>query len=268
MHQAREILRQRLALANTYREAAQAAGVSVGAVSAVVSRALDAGLDWESIEALDDEQLEARLYGSQARRVVRRPLPDPAQLHIELRRVGVTLQLLHLEYLERHPDGYQYTRFCDVYREWLARRSPTMRQVHVAGDKMFVDYSGKKPRIVDPETGELIEVEFFVAIEPPLGGRRSWGPAGSIAAPRRPLDGTTERRLRSRRAVQAAARSAFTIARSLFTMPRDRCSRCREIGVHDGATHARHRASSPSAWTSSVWAMGSTSHTCRTPCSA
>jgi hypothetical protein len=79
-------------------------------------------------------------------------------------RPWVTLQLLHLEYLERHPDGYRYTKFCGVYQEWLERRAPTMRQVHVAGDKMFVDYSGKKPHYVEPTTGEVIEVELFVAV--------------------------------------------------------------------------------------------------------
>ena len=87
--------------------------------------------------------------GRGSRRTTLRPLPDAAALHVELRRPGVTLQLLHLEYLERHPDGYRYTKFCEVYRAWVERRAPTMRQVHVAGDKMFVDYSGKKPHYVE-----------------------------------------------------------------------------------------------------------------------
>jgi hypothetical protein len=74
----------------------------------------------------------------------------------------VTLELLHHEYLEDHPDGLRYTTFCDRYRAWLGRRSLVMRQVHIAGDKAFVDYSGKKARIGDPTTGEVIEVELFV----------------------------------------------------------------------------------------------------------
>jgi transposase len=116
------------------------------------------------VEALDDEALEVRLYGPRLSTRQARPSPDPSALHVELRRPGVTLQLLHLEYLERHADGYRYTKFCDVYREWLERRAPTMRQVHVAGDKMFVDYSGKKPHYVEPTTGEVVEVELFVAV--------------------------------------------------------------------------------------------------------
>ena len=164
MHQAREILRQKLTLKRSHRDVVSAVGVSMGTVSGVVVRAAALGLDWEAVEALDDEALEARLYGPRCTTRDARPLPDPSALHIELRRAGVTLQLLHLEYVERHPGGYRYTKFCDVYREWLARRAPTMRQVHLAGDKMFVDYSGKKPHYVDGATGEVVEVELFVAV--------------------------------------------------------------------------------------------------------
>ena len=73
-------------------------------------------------------------------------------IHRERHRARVTLELLHHEYLEMHPGGLRYTTFCDRYRDWLGRRGLVMRQVHVAGDKAFVDYSGKKARIVDPTT--------------------------------------------------------------------------------------------------------------------
>jgi hypothetical protein len=68
------------------------------------------------------------------------------------------------EYRESHPDGYGYSRFCDRYREFERRLSPVMRQHHVAGDKVFVDYSGKKIAIVDPSTGEVRDAEIFVAV--------------------------------------------------------------------------------------------------------
>lgn len=164
MHQAREILWQKLTLKKTHREIMLAVDVSMGTVSAVTCRAKALGLDWAAIDALDDEALDVRLNGPRITTRDTRPLPDAAALHVELRRAGVTLQLLHLEYLERHPDGYRYTKFCGVYGEWLARRAPTMRQVHVAGDKMFVDYSGKTPHYVEPATGEVINVELFVAV--------------------------------------------------------------------------------------------------------
>jgi transposase len=134
----------------------------MGAVSLALSRAANAELTWEAANALDDAELEARLYPSVVA-VAARPEPDCTWIHREQHRVGVTLELLHHEYLEQHPGGLRYTSFCDRYREWMGRRGLVMRQVHVAGDKMFVDYSGKRPRIVDLSTGEVIEVELFVA---------------------------------------------------------------------------------------------------------
>jgi Histidine phosphatase superfamily (branch 2) len=87
-----------------------------------------------------------------------------AELHQELKRPGVTLQRLHLEYLAQHPTGYRYSQFCRHYERWVRTLKPTMRQVHRAGEKAFVDFSGKRPVIVDPRTGELIAVELFVGV--------------------------------------------------------------------------------------------------------
>ena len=164
MRKTREILRLRWALKRSTRETATSVGVSIGVVSKTTARATKAKLDWAQVEALDDAALERRLYGTRSTPGVVRPEPNPAWIHQELRRVGVTLELLHLEYLEQHPDGLQYTAFCDRYRRWLKRFGLTMRQVHKAGEKMFVDYSGKRPAIVDPKTGEIQPVELFVAV--------------------------------------------------------------------------------------------------------
>jgi transposase len=164
MRHIREILRQKLELGRSNRQVAASLGVSSGSVSGAVTRARTLGLDWETIVALGDDALEERLYGPRSTKRVGRPLPDPAYLHVELRRPGVTLQLLHLEYLEQHPNGFRYTAFCRHYNAWLDQQRPTMRQVHRGGDKLFVDYSGNKPRIVDALTGEATEVELFVAV--------------------------------------------------------------------------------------------------------
>jgi transposase len=164
MRHLREILRQKYELKRSHRAVARSLAVSTGAVAGATSRAKRVGLDWAQIQALSDEALEERLYGPRGgKRRGRAPLPNPAHLHVELRRPGVTLQLLHLEYLERHPNGYRYTTFCGHYSAWVAKRSPSMRQVHHGGDKLFVDYSGNKPHLVDPQTGEVTEVELFVA---------------------------------------------------------------------------------------------------------
>jgi transposase len=163
MRDTREILRQKWLLGRSHRAIAESLGVSAGVVGLAARRAGDASLDWPAVEAMDDAELERRLYPAVVA-ASQRPEPDCVWIHRERHRVGVTLELLHHEYIESVPGGLKYTAFCERYREWLRRRGLVMRQVHVAGDKLFVDYSGKKPHIVDPSTGEVIEVELFVAV--------------------------------------------------------------------------------------------------------
>ena len=165
MRHTREILRQKWVLGRTHREVAQSLSISSGAVGATMLRARAAELDWPQAQTLADDDLEARLYGRPEVAGTRgRPWPDCAWIHAERRKPGVTLELLHLEYLERHPAGYRYTQFCEIYRRWVHRRGLSMRQVHRAGDKCFVDYAGQKPRLIDPATGAVVEVELFVAV--------------------------------------------------------------------------------------------------------
>ena len=163
MRKLREILRQKWELGRTHREIAVSVCRSAGAVHGTIARAEAAGLDWKQVEAIDDTTLEAKLYPTTTARAMR-PLPEGAYLHTERRRPGVTLELLHLEYLEQHPNGYRYSQFCAHYRTWLAAHRLSMRQEHRAGEKLFADYSGKKPHIVDERTGEHLAVELFVAV--------------------------------------------------------------------------------------------------------
>lgn len=162
MRNTKEILRKKWELNLTHREVAKSVGVSIGTVTNVVNRALEEELFWSKVEEMDETTLERLLYGITAAPQPKRPLPSPEYIHEELHRVGVTLQLLHIEYLEAYPDGYKYTQFCEHYRRWQKKRGVTMRQIHRAGEKLFVDYSGKKPDIVNPETGEVHAVELFV----------------------------------------------------------------------------------------------------------
>jgi len=164
MRHTREILRQKWALGGTHRAVAQSLGIGVGTVGTTVLRARAAGLDWPQVQALTDDALEARLYGLPRAAGRGRPVPDCAYLHTERKKPGVTLELLHIEYLERHPTGYRYTRFCDLYRQWLGRHRLSMRQEHRAGEKVFVDYAGQHPHLVDPLTGEVRAVELFVGV--------------------------------------------------------------------------------------------------------
>jgi hypothetical protein len=133
MRKTREILRLKWDLGRSHREVAQSLGVSVGVVGSTVRRAQAAGLNWGAVFALTDDELEQRLYVPRLVAGAQRPRPDCAALDVERRKPGVTLALLHLEYLERHPDGYRYTQFCEIYRRWLKRR-PTV-VIHRAGEK-------------------------------------------------------------------------------------------------------------------------------------
>jgi transposase len=167
MPKAIEILRLKWELGLSNRAAARSAGVGASTVVNVLKRARRAGVGtYAQARELGEAVLEAALYppGSAEPEGTERAEPDCAWIHRERSRPGVTLALLHLEYLEANPGGYQYTSFCDRYRAFLKRRGLSMRQVHIAGDKMFVDYSGKKPHLVDPATGEVREVELFVAV--------------------------------------------------------------------------------------------------------
>jgi transposase len=166
MRTIREILRLKWVAQRSHREAARSLGVSAGTVAAAVGRARARALTWEAVETLSDDALERLLFGPRAAEIAdgRRPEPDLAGLHQELRRPGVTLELLHVEYLAAHPTGYRYSAFCARYRAWRARQRLSMRQVHTAGEKSFVDYAGLRPTIIDASTGEAIAVELFVAV--------------------------------------------------------------------------------------------------------
>lgn len=147
----------------SHREVATSLGLSPGTVGKTLARLEGAGLTWDMARTLSDEALEAKLYAA-ATSAPTRALPDFGRVHAEYRRVGVTLELLHREYLDAHPGGYGYTQFCEFYRRWLGQRGLTMRQEHKAGEKLFVDYSGKRPHYIDRETGERVDVELFTAV--------------------------------------------------------------------------------------------------------
>ena len=115
MRKSKEILRLKWAQGRRNRHIARALEVGVGSVSRVVQRAAAVGLTWEGVAALSEAELEAALYGAE-RKELRTPLPDPRWMALELKKPGVTLQLLHVEYREQHPDGYGYTQFCEHYR--------------------------------------------------------------------------------------------------------------------------------------------------------
>jgi transposase len=145
---------------------AERLGVARSTAQDCLKRLAAVGLSWPLPDELTDDVLERRLFGQAGRTPGTRKLPEPdwPLLMRELKRPGVTLQILWEEYRHVYPDGYRYSRFCELHRAFEKHVSPVMRQHHVAGDKVFVDYSGKKIDIVNPETGEVREAEIFVAV--------------------------------------------------------------------------------------------------------
>ena len=163
MRQIREMLRLKYEGGLRHRAIARALGVGVGTVSEYVGRARRSGLVWPLPPELDDAALEARLFVPAAPGRERTP-PDLVEIHQELKRAGVTLHLVWEEYRAVHEDGYGYSQFCEIYRRWARKLRPSMRQQHRAGEKTFIDFSGKRPHLVDRRTGEEILVELFVAV--------------------------------------------------------------------------------------------------------
>jgi transposase len=163
MRQLRDVLRLKYDTKLPQRAIARACGVGLGTVTTYLQRATTAGLTWPLPDDLDDAALEARLF-RRPTLATDRVVPTWTDLHQELKKPGVTLMLLWQEYRAAHPGGYAYSQFCERYRQWRRKLRPSMRQVHRAGEKLFVDFSGTRPHLVDPQTGEEIAVELFVGV--------------------------------------------------------------------------------------------------------
>src|SRR6201997_3348648 len=166
MRHIREVLRLHYSVGMSQRAVARSLNLAQGTVSKYLNRARRAGLTWPLAPELDDDvRLENRLYPPPSDRPSdERPQPDWALVHRELRRPNVTLMLLWEEYCDASSDSFSYSWFCERYKEWAGRLKPTLRQVHVAGEKLFVDYSGHTMEVVDGLTGEVHSTQIFVTV--------------------------------------------------------------------------------------------------------
>ena len=164
MRKIREIIRLSSACGLSARQVANSCGIARSTVGEYLRRAKEAGLSWPFPEGLDDVQLEQLLFPPSPK-IPReqRLLPVWSEVHRELAKKGVTLFLLWQEYKERGADGFQYSWFCKNYRAWAGKVDLVMRQPHLAGEKLFVDYSGQRVPVTDPRTGEIRDAEIFVA---------------------------------------------------------------------------------------------------------
>ena len=163
MRRIRETLRLHLQAGLSYGEVGRALKIAKSSAGKYVSLARAAGVDWELAQTLTDDELEARLFRAAVPRSSHQLAPDFALVHQELKRAGVTLQLLWEEYARDNALAYKYTSFCIKYRAFAQSLKRSMRQVHVAGEKLFVDYAGNGLPLIDASTGEFTAAQILVA---------------------------------------------------------------------------------------------------------
>ena len=165
MRKIQEILRLKWGCGLSARQIARSLKIARSTVAEYLRRAEVAGFAWPLPEELDETAIERLLFPPQPFiPVYERPLPDWVKTHKELRHKGVTLFLLWQEYKAVYPEGFQYSRFCELYRLWTGKLALSMRQDHKAGEKMFVDYCGQTVPVKDKISGKSREAQIFVAV--------------------------------------------------------------------------------------------------------
>ena len=166
MRKINEVLRLYYERGLSQRQIAKSCRISSSTVSGYIHRFESIHLQWPLPGEITESQLVDLLFpkSPDTASTHRRSLPDMATVHQELRRKGVTLQLLWEEYRVNATQAYQYSQFCNLYRRWVKKVDVCMRQVHRAGEKLFVDYAGQTIDVKDPKSGNVIKVQLFVAV--------------------------------------------------------------------------------------------------------
>jgi transposase len=165
MRKIREVFRLKFDCGLSNRQIAKSCAIARSTVADYLFRLQQAGLNWPLSHDIDDNQLEQRLYPAlPALPAGQRPVVDWAYIHRQLRHKTVTLMLLWQEYKQIYPQGYQYSQFCNLYRQWAGRIDPVMRQEHRAGEKMFVDYAGQTLGVYDLQANQMRQAQIFVAV--------------------------------------------------------------------------------------------------------
>lgn len=166
MRKIREILRLRYVGGLSIRDIKASTKASVGAIQGLLIKAQTLGLSWPLPDDLDDEQLAQLFYpGADTTVSSRFQVPDWGVVHQELKRKGMTRQLLWEEYTQQYPNrSYSYAQFCDRYQHWCGLQKRSMRQTHKAGEKAFVDYCGPTVPIINASTGEIRDAQIFVSV--------------------------------------------------------------------------------------------------------
>lgn len=166
MRKIKEVLRLH-SLGLAQRQIARSCSLGQSTVSEYLKAAEAARLQWPEVAGWDEDRLTAALLPRPTAKVnpARQSEPDYAAIHAELQQhKHLTLQLVWEEYHAQHPDGYRYSRFCELYQRWRRKQEVVLRQEHRAGEKLFVDYAGDTIPVQNPATGEIDEAQLFVAV--------------------------------------------------------------------------------------------------------
>src|SRR5919199_1154907 len=165
MRKINEVLRLRFELGFGYRQIARSCLIGVGTVHEYLKRAEAAGLKWPLPDGMTEAKLDELLFGDRESAVTKRTVPDMAALHEQLRtHKHLTLQLLWEEYRQAQPDGYGYSRFCELYNQYRRKLDVVLRQNHVPGEKMFVDWAGDTIPIYDRSSDQIGAACVFVSV--------------------------------------------------------------------------------------------------------
>jgi transposase len=165
MRKIREVFRLKFDCDISNRQIAISCNIAHSTVGEYLFRFQQAALGWPLPQDIDDTQLEQLLYPQlPSVPADQRPVPDWCYIHQQLRQKSVTLMLLWQEHKEQYPQGYQYSQFCHLYRQWAKHIDPVMRQEHRAGEKLFVDYAGQTMQVYDLHANQMREAQIFVAV--------------------------------------------------------------------------------------------------------
>lgn len=170
MKKVRELLHLVIGQGHSSRQAAKVAGMSKSSASEYVSGFKSSGIELENMSKLTDSELLSAITGPNGKQASRRYAELVSRfkyIEKELLRPGVTLQLLWQELFAEREKSYSYSQFCFHYQQWVKKQKVGMHMEHKAGDKLYVDFTGVKQKIIDAATGEIKEAEVFVGV---LGG--------------------------------------------------------------------------------------------------
>jgi hypothetical protein len=150
----KEVLRLKFEVGLGLRQTDRSCSIGLGTVHEYPQRAEAAGITWPLGEGWDEDRLETALFGGPRARPATLPMPDFAELH-QQRQLNrhLTQQLLWEEYCQANPDGYRYSRFCELFKRWRRKQDVVLREEHKAGEKLFVDWAGTTISIYDPRGG-------------------------------------------------------------------------------------------------------------------